>query len=208
LLGLVTLTGIAGTAFSPYLLVEHPVILVLLSPVGRHVVLAAATVDPILLISVTVFRRLLTSLGSYGLGLIYGDAAVEWVETRHPRLGAFIRFLERLFARWGAPLLVVLPEPTVSVFAGAAGSRLLIFLGSVGLGHVIWVTATYYIGEWISGWTRLLIDFLSEHRVESTAVCVLLVIGYQILARRSAAKKNATPSAPSSERTSPQEDAP
>lgn len=117
---MVTVTSLVGTALSPYLLVKSPLLLVALSPAAHHVALAAATVDPVSLIAVATLRRVLTGLSAYGLGYLYGQAALDWVEQRHPRLARLVRLVERLFARIGVALLVVAPAPTVAVLAGAA----------------------------------------------------------------------------------------
>src|SRR4249920_2502176 len=79
LLGVLTVASLVGTAFSPLLLVKAPLLLVMLSPDGRHVALVAGRVDPWLLMAVTVVRRALYSIGVYGLGAAYGDLAVDWI---------------------------------------------------------------------------------------------------------------------------------
>jgi hypothetical protein len=98
-LAVLTLASLLGTALSPYLLVERPLVLVALAPEARHVALAAAAVDALPLIAVGTSRRVLMALASYGLGILYGASAITWVEQRYPRLARLVRFLERLFAR-------------------------------------------------------------------------------------------------------------
>ena len=80
--------NLLGTAFSPYLLVHHPLILILLAPVGRHVALAAPSVPLIPMLVVGTLRRVVGLGATYGIGAIYGDAAVAWAEKRYPRFGA------------------------------------------------------------------------------------------------------------------------
>ncbi|MCA9623083.1 MAG: hypothetical protein KC731_28890, partial [Myxococcales bacterium] len=41
-----TVTGLLGAAFMPYLLVEHPLLLIGLSPGPANLVLAAGSLDP------------------------------------------------------------------------------------------------------------------------------------------------------------------
>jgi membrane protein DedA with SNARE-associated domain len=179
----VTVTSLVGTALSPYLLVKSPLLLVALSPAAHHVALAAATVDPLSLIAVATLRRVLTGLSAYGLGYLYGQAALDWIEQRHPRLARMVRFVERLFARFGVALLVVAPAPTVSVLAGAARSRLSIFLLALTLGHALWNAITQFLGDAFARTTDLLTDFLGEHLLESTLVCVAVVVAQQALTR-------------------------
>lgn len=193
LLLVVTVTSLVGTALSPYLLVKSPLLLVALSPAAHHVALAAATVDPVSLIAVATLRRVLTGLSAYGLGYLYGQAALDWVEQRHPRLARLVRFVERLFARIGVALLVVAPAPTVAVLAGAARSRLGLFLVALTAGHALWNAVTQYLGDTFARRTDLLTDFLGEHLLESTLVCVTIVVLQQTLSRLIRRKAQPTP---------------
>lgn len=190
-----TAASLLGTAFAPYLLVKSPVLLVALSPAAHHVALAAATVEPWLLISVATLRRVLMGLSAYGLGYLYGLAALAWLEQRHPRLAQFVRFVERLYARFGVALLVVAPAPTIAVLAGAARSRLPYFLLALTAGHVLWNTLTQHIGDAFARRTDLLTAFLDEHLLESTLVCLAVVAlqqGVSRLLRRRRARAAST----------------
>lgn len=178
-----TVASLLGTAFAPYLLVKSPVVLVALSPAAHHVALAAATVEPWLLISVATLRRVLMGLSAYGLGYLYGHAALAWLEQRHPRLAQLVRFVERLYARFGVALLVVAPAPTVAVLAGAARSQLAYFLLALTAGHVLWNTLTQHIGDAFARRTDLLTAFLDEHLLESTLVCLAAVALQQGVSR-------------------------
>jgi len=179
----VTIASLLGTALAPYLLVKSPLLLVALSPAAHHVAMAAASVAPVPLIVVATLRRVLTGLGAYGLGYLYGHAAVAWLEQRHPRLAQLVRLIERLFARVGVALLVVAPAPTIAVLAGAARSRLSLFLLALTLGHALWNTITQYLGDAFARRTDLLTAFLDEHLLESTLVCVGAVALQQGLTR-------------------------
>jgi len=184
LLAVLTVASLAGTAMSPLLLVKAPLLLVALSPDSRHVALAAGRVDPVLLMSVTVLRRSLYSIGVYGLGAAYGDLAVNWIEARARRLGKALRALERLFARVGAVLLLALPFLSVCVLAGASRTRLIVFLPALVLGHFLWVFTTVWLGTRFAAEAQAVVDFFAERLFESTLVCVALVAGYQFFTRR------------------------
>lgn len=181
--GVLALASIVGTALSPYLLVKQPWLLVLLAPEGRHIALAASSLPAVPLIALGSFRRLLGLAASYGLGALYGEAAVRWAEQRYPKLASVIRFVERLFARIGAPLLLVAPLISLAVLAGAAGARFVGFLLCAAVGQTFWVAVTFYFGDAISAWTAPLIAAISEYVVECTLVCVGLVVAQQVLAR-------------------------
>lgn len=179
----VTVANLLGTALAPYLLVKSPLLLVALSPAAHHVALAAATVEPLPLIAVATARRVLTGLGAYGLGYLYGHVAVAWLEQRHPRLARWVRFIERVFARFGVSVLVVAPAPTIAVLAGAARSRLSLFLLALTIGHALWNTVTQFLGDAFARSTDLLTAFLDEHLLESTLVCVGVIALQQGLMR-------------------------
>jgi membrane protein DedA with SNARE-associated domain len=187
LVAALTVTSIIGTAFSPLLAVKAPLLLVVFAPDGRHVALIAGRVDPALLITVTVLRRALYSIGVYGLGAAYGDIAVAWIEARARNLGRALRALERLFVRVGAVLLLALPFLSVCVLAGASRTRLKVFLPALLGGHFIWVFTTVWLGTRFAAQAQAVVDFFSERLFESTVVCVVLVAGYQFITRKRAA---------------------
>jgi membrane protein YqaA with SNARE-associated domain len=183
LLGVLTGCSLLGTALAPYLLVKSPLLLVAISPAAHHVALAAATVDPIPLITLAAVRRTLTGVGAYGLGLLYGRAALGWLDERYPRLARFVSWLERLFARWGVGFLVLAPAPTVALFAGAARAHFVAFVLALLVGHALWNSVTYFVGDALAIWTDLLTDFIGEHLLESTLVCIALVTLQQTVSR-------------------------
>lgn len=184
LLGVVLGLSLLGTVLAPYLLVENPLLLVTISPAAHHVALAAATVEPVPLVAVATARRVVTGIAAYGLGFLYGRAALGWLEKSSPRFASFAGWVERLFARWGVWLLVLAPAPTVALFAGAARSRFVAFVIAIALGHGLWICATVFVGDAFAVWTDRLTSFLGEYLFESTAVCVALVVLQHVLSRR------------------------
>lgn len=152
-----------GVALSPYLVTHHPLLLIALSPIGRHLVLAASIVDPAAFVTVTVLRRLLFYTASFHLGRALGPWAIPWVEARAARFGRLVRIAERLFGR--APRLVVLlfAGPIVSVLAGTSGmdrrtyfalaTPNLIVRALLVLGFATWLEAYLAIAlAWIRAW--------------------------------------------------------
>jgi hypothetical protein len=185
LVGALTGASLLGTALAPYLLVKSPLLLVAISPAAHHVVLAAATVDPLPLLVVATLRRALTGVGAFGLGLVFGPQALGWVAQRQPRMGRLLGYVERLFARFGVVLLAVAPAPTLAFFAGMAARRLRWVLPALLVGHSLWNTLAYFLGDALAARTDLLVDFLSEHLLESTLACVAFVALQQLLRRLS-----------------------
>jgi len=182
--GLLTVVSVVGTATSPLLLVKAPLLLVAFAPDARHVALSTGSVSPLLLLCVAVTRRSLYSIAVYGLGAAYGELAVCWVEARAGKLGRALRALERLFARVGAGLLVVMPFLSLCILAGAARTRFLLFLPTLVLGHCIWAGTTIWLGRRFADSSQAVVDFFSERLFESTLVCFALVLVYQLITRR------------------------
>jgi membrane protein YqaA with SNARE-associated domain len=183
LLSATALLSLLGTALSPYLLVKNPLLLVAISPAAHHVAMAAATVDPAPLLLVATLRRALVGVASYGLGLLYGRAALGWIEQRQPWLWRLFSWVEKIFTRFGVALLLLAPMPTVAFFAGAARSRFSLVVLALLVGHTLWAAATYYVGDALASRTDLITDFLGEHLLESTLACVGLVTLAQLLKR-------------------------
>lgn len=187
-----------GTAISPYLLVERPLLLVGLSAEVRHIVLAGGRAPLLPLVLVGTLRRVISMVATYGLAAAYGFAAVRWIEVRYPRIGAFARALERLFLRYGAVLLVVFPGYTVTALAGASRAPFRPFLLASLLGQTWVVLAYVLVGESIMGWTAPLLAWLEAHLWESTGVAFALVLLQQLVSwiRRRRALRVSPPSPP------------
>jgi membrane protein DedA with SNARE-associated domain len=196
LLGGLTGASLLGTALAPYLLVQSPLLLVAISAAAHHVALAAASVEPLPLIAVATLRRTVTGIGAYGLGFLYGRAALGWIDERYPRLARFIAWVERLFARWGLGLLVLAPVPTVALFAGAARTRFMLFVVALLVGHAFWNSVVFYVGDSMAIWTDLLTSFIGENLLESTLVCVAVVALHGAFSRFTR-RRRAAASAPS-----------
>jgi membrane protein YqaA with SNARE-associated domain len=180
-LGALTAASLLGTALAPYLLVKSPLLLVAVSPAAHHVALAAASVEPLPLIAVATIRRVLTGIGAYGIGFLYGRAALGWLDQRYPRVAKLVSWLDRLFARAGVGLLVLAPAPTVALLAGAARSRFVFVVLALTLGHALWNGITFYVGSTLAVWTDLLTSFIGENLLESTLVCLAAVALQQAL---------------------------
>ncbi len=179
----ITVMGTVGTALSPYLLVRQPLLLIALSPDVRNIVLVAAQADFLPVLAVAEPRRAMGLFAMYAMGFFYGPLAIAWFEQRSARAGRVLRWLERLFARLGAPLLVVFPAYTVGALAGVARTRLRVFVPAMLVGQVVYIGVSYFLGDAAREWTTPLVRFLGEHLVESTAVCVAAVVIHQVWSR-------------------------
>ena len=79
--------SLVGVAASLYLTAHHPVLLIALSPLGRHLMLVAPRVDPVVFVVVAVTRRLLFYVACFHLGRALGPAAILWLEERSRSAG-------------------------------------------------------------------------------------------------------------------------
>jgi hypothetical protein len=175
LLGALWAIGTLGRAFSLYLINHHPLVLVAMSPMGSHVLLAAASTNPFALLAVTTARRLVFYAATFFLGRALGPYAVQWVEARARHFGRFVRFLERLFAR--APRLVVLcaAGPTVSALAGMSGMRLSTYvaLATLGLAVRLWIWIQF--AGVLRGPIEQVLAWIDEYWVPGTIVLVAIL---------------------------------
>jgi hypothetical protein len=185
-LGLVAVTvvaGLTGTALSPYLLVEHPLLLVGLNPDSRHLVLSAANTEMWQVVAVGAPRRAINFLATYGLASVYGYVAVEWVDKQHRWLRQVVALIESLYLRLGTLMVVLLPIYSVAGLAGLARMPLWKFVLAIIPGQVAFVAGIYYFGDSIKSWTIPILAFLSEHLVASTTVAIALVVTQQLYRR-------------------------
>ena len=182
---MLTLAGAAGVALLPTLLTYSPLLLVALSPLGRHLVLAAPSTAMLPFVVVATLRRMLTCILAYYFGQAYGSGGIAWVVTRYPRLTGFVRGLEWLFER-AAPLVVfVAPGPIICAMAGATRMRFWLFVPLAAAGEVVWTSLTYRLGEALSAWIKPIMAFFQEHMISTTAGFVLLMLAYRLVSRRS-----------------------
>lgn len=187
-----TLVGAVGTALLPYLLVNHPVLLVVTSADARNLVLVAPQLGLPMLLLVAVPRRALAMALTYGLARIYGRSAIAWSVGKFPRLARVFAGFEKLFVRFRRTALVLWPTYMSAALGGATQTSLRAFLPWMVLGQVGYVLVAFYVGDAISGWTDGLIEFFRRNLWQATAVCVGLVSLQQLVSyirRRRAAER-------------------
>jgi membrane protein DedA with SNARE-associated domain len=185
-LGAASMVGIAS---SLYLLNHHPLVLIALSPLGRHLVLVAPTVDPLAFVSVAVIRRLVFYLASFQMGRALGPVGVDWLENRSPRMGRFIRWLQTMFARASHVVVFFLPGPALSTIAGSAGMHARVFVPIVTLGLIFRMVVMIGIAEWLRVPIEWLLAEIDEYWIPGTVLLVAAMgvhYGYTHRSRRGA----------------------
>ncbi len=169
----------AGVASSLYLVNHYPLLLIALSPLGRHLVLVAPIVDPFAFVAVAVLRRMAFYLASYQLGRSMGPAGVYWLEQRAARFARFVRWLEALFQRWSRTVTFAMTGPTISALAGMSGMGLGLFVSLAGLGLALRVLAILLFAETLREPIEELLAWIDEYWRPGTALMVVGVLLYQ-----------------------------
>jgi len=178
-LGLLGTGSLIGVASSLYLVNNFPLLLIGLSPLGRHLVLVAAIVDPVAFMVVAVTRRMLFYVASFHLGRALGPAGIPWIEARAQRFGQVVRFFERLFAY--APRLVVLiiAGPIVSTLAGISNMRLAVFIPLATISASMRMLIVLGFGELLREYIEVVLAWIDEYWIPGTIVMVVLVALYR-----------------------------
>jgi membrane protein DedA with SNARE-associated domain len=183
-LAIFTVSSTVGAMFMPYLLAKKPLLLVLLSPLFRHLVLAAPSLSAASLFAVAVPRHFAVDPFVYLLGRDYGPVAIEWVEANSPGVGKLVRSLERLFGKVGAVALLVSPDVVVSTLAGAARVPFPLFVVMNLVGTVATVTVARWFGNALESQIHTLVAFFQAHLFVVTAASVLLIVIFNAWPRR------------------------
>jgi membrane protein DedA with SNARE-associated domain len=183
-LGVLVTLGMAGGAFSLYLVNHAPLLLVALSPIGRHLVLVAPTVDPVAFTFVGTTRRMLFYTASFFLGRALGPKGFAWLEMRAARFARWIRWLEGVFNRAPSVVVFCLPGPAVSSIAGSAGMapRRFLLLASAGL--VVRMILIVLFGEWMREPIEAILAWIDRYWIPGTVLMVAGVLAYRYRRKR------------------------
>jgi membrane protein DedA with SNARE-associated domain len=183
-LAIFTVASTIGAMFMPYFLARKPLLLVALSPLFRHLVLVAPSVDAWSLFVVAVPRHFAVDPFVYTMGRDYGPVAVEWMEANSPGVGRLVRGLEQLFAKVGPVALIVSPDVLVSTLAGAARVPFPIFVVMNLVGTVLNVAVARWFGNALEVQIHAIVAFFQSHLVAVTLASVILVVAFNAWSRR------------------------
>lgn len=184
-----------GSASSLYLVNHYPLLLIALSPLGRHLVLVAPIVDPVAFVGVAVLRRMAFYLACFQLGRALGPTGVVWLEVRAARFARFVRWVERLFARWSRTVVLLGTGPTVSALAGMSGMPLQLYTGLALVGLVVRMLLLLAFAEMLREPIEWLLALIDEYWVPGTALLVAGTLAYQWRRIRAARAQRADRSA-------------
>ncbi|HEX4338519.1 MAG TPA: hypothetical protein VH062_21590 [Polyangiaceae bacterium] len=190
-LAVFTVASFIGSAFMPYFLARAPLALVALSPLFRHFVLVAPSVDPLFLYLVGVPRHFASDPFMYLLGREFGTAALEWVDQNSPLAGRLARLLERLFGKIGFLALVVSPDIIVSALAGVARIPFWLFVAANIAGTFLTIAVARYFGAAFESPIRAMVAFFSAHLLVVTVVSVVSIVAINWFYRKREPDTNA-----------------
>lgn len=183
-MGVMSSGSLIGVAFSLYLVNHAPLLLVALSPLGRHVWLVAPIVDPVAFVVVVAVRRMLFYAASFQLGRRLGPQGIPWIEARAAWLGRFVRFMERLFARAPHAVVFFMAGPTVSALAGISRMPGRVFAALAFTGLVGRLLAILFLADTLRAYIELALAWIDRYWIPGTVVMVALVALYQWKGRR------------------------
>ena len=179
LLGVLGTGSMIGVSFSLYLVGHYPLLLVALSPLGRHIVLVAPVANPVALVVVTIARRIVFYLACFHLGRALGPAGISWIEKRAARFAVLVRWTEALFAR--APRLVVLfmAGPTISALAGVSGMRASTYTPLAIASLMLRMIVLLSFAKWLREYLEIMLAWIDEYWLPGTVVMVAGVALYR-----------------------------
>ncbi len=178
-LGVLSAGSMLGAASSLYLVGHYPLLLIALSPLGRHMILVAPIVDPVAFVLIAVTRRMAFYLACFQLGRGLGPTGVAWLEARAARFARFVRWIESLFARAPHLVLFVMAGPTTSGLAGITGIRALPFASLATTSLVIRMLLILAFAELLREPIERVLAWIDENWVPGTLVLALATLVYQ-----------------------------
>jgi membrane protein DedA with SNARE-associated domain len=175
ILGLLATGSLVGVASSIYLVSHYPLLLIALSPIGRHLILVAPIVDPVAFLVVAVTRRVAFCIPCFFLGRAMGRYALQWLEARAPRSARFIHWIERLFERASYAVVFLLPGAPASILAGDAGMRPGAFLALLLAGLLLRMAIVIWIGDLLRGPIEEVLVWVRAYWLPGTIILVAAI---------------------------------
>lgn len=169
-------TGIIGTALSPTLVVDHPLLMVALNANNRYLILVTNDVGGFAFFTVALLRRVLPTIAFFLLGRWYGHRAVKWLAGREPASLDIVAVVQRLFDRFGWGIVAIAPMTFTCLLAGAARLRPRVVVPIVVVSVSIRLVVIRWLGFEFSGTLDSIVDWIDRTRGPLLIVTVGLVL--------------------------------
>jgi len=172
---LLVIASNVGDALATTLATTNPLALVALNARSRNLVLVTNELDAFSYYTVATLRLLVSDPLFFLLGYWYGDAAVRWMEKRTRTFGDTLRQIERWFGKAAYPLVFLMPNNYICLFAGASGMPVAGFFAANITGTVVRLYLLRRVGETFEAPIDGLLGFLGEYRIPLLIISVVLV---------------------------------
>ena len=175
LIGLVICNWV-GDAMTTYWAEDNPLGLIALNSRNRILVLTTNQLDPLSYYGVATIRLLISDPLFYLLGRWYGDGAIRWLEQKWPSQGQALRWLESAFGKAAYPLVFLMPNNPICLFAGAAGMRIPVFFVLNLSGTFARLYAIRVLGATFEAPIDDVLDFFGRYRLPLLIASIALVV--------------------------------
>jgi membrane protein DedA with SNARE-associated domain len=165
-----------GDAFMPTLVESNPLALIALNARNRNLILVTNQLDAASYYVVGFFRLLLSDPLFYLLGWYYRDRAVTWIEDRAAGIGGFLRSAEQYFDKAAYPLVAIMPNNFICLFAGSAGMPIRVFVALNAIGTLARLYLIRIFGEAFSEPIDDVLEFIGEYRPYLLALTIGIVV--------------------------------
>jgi membrane protein DedA with SNARE-associated domain len=171
ILGLIILSNV-GDALAPDLVNSHPLRLLAMNARNRNLILVTNNLDAPSYYIVGTLRLLLADPLFFLLGHWYGDTAIRWMEARTKTFGQTLRQAEGWFAKAAYPVVFIMPNQYICLFAGAAGMSVAGFFIANISGTVVRLYLIRRLGEAFEAPIDDLLELIREYRTPLLIVSV------------------------------------
>ncbi len=175
-IGLLIIGAQIGQAFVAKLAVEHPLLLIALDPRNRHMILASGRLDSWSFYVVGTGRLLLSDPLFYLLGYWYGDTAINWMNRRGGSIGQALKQAEWAFSKAMYPMLFVLPNNYICLFAGAQRMSPATFLTINITGTIARLVLIRWVGDLFEEPLKDVLGFFKEYQLQLTIAGVAAIV--------------------------------
>jgi hypothetical protein len=182
---LLALATLAGLGLVASLAPHHPLWLIALNPLPRHLILVAPHTPLLPFVAVAGLRGLFGCFIAFELGRWYGPQGVASLELGGPsRASRIFRIATESFGRWSGVLLLVFPGVMTSALAGAGALQRARSLSLSAIGLIAWALVNHRLGGLLAPWTVPILRFVEENMRSATVLCCAGAAAYYAFQRR------------------------
>lgn len=182
---LLAVVSLAGLGLVASLAQRHPLWLIALNPLPRHLILVAPHTPIVPFVAVAALRGLFGCFVAYELGRFYGPQGIAAFEASGgSRARRMYRIAANAFDRWSRVLLSVFPGMMTSALAGADALSRTRSLSLSAIGLVAWALVNHRLGGLLAPWTVPILRFVEENMLTATVLCIAGAAAYYMVQRR------------------------